>query len=147
MPKKMYAVHLPDSERISLQQFTNHGKPLARQVTRARIFLLADAQWPDEEIAEALQISRATVYRIRKRYSQEGLEPALQEKPRPGAPRKVDSRLEVQLTMLACSEPPEGHSRWTLRLLADKVVELACIATFSHTTVRRIRKKTPSNLG
>jgi transposase len=142
MPKKLYNVHLTNTERMSLQQTINQGKPSARKLTRARILLLADDQWKDVEIAQALKISSGTVQRIRQRYCQQGLETALKEKPRPGAPPKVDSRLDAQLTLLACSEPPAGQKRWTLRLLADKLVELELVGSMSHTTVHRQLKKT-----
>lgn len=142
MPKKQYHVHLKSSERVQLERSVNQGQHSARRLTRARILLLADEQNTDEEIVQALGVSLGTVHRIRKRYWHEGLEAALQEKPRPGAPPKVDRRLDAQLTLLACSEPPAGRGRWTLRLLADKLVELELVESMSHTTVRRLLKKT-----
>jgi putative transposase len=147
MPGKIYQVRLTEAEQEQLHQYVNRGKVQARCLTRARILLLANNQWTDEQIAQALKVGMATVFRIRKRYSQEGLEVALKERPRSGGPPKVDSPLEAHLTLLACSEPPEGHSRWTLRLLADKVVELGWVDSLSHTTVRRWLKKTNLNPG
>jgi transposase len=108
---------------------------------------LADEGRSDEEIIEALKVSRTTVNRIRKRYCQGGLDFALHEKPRSGAPPKIDGRIEAQLTLLACSDPPEGRSRWTLRLLADKLVELESVDSISHMSVHRLLKKTRSNRG
>ena len=123
MPKKLYHVHLTPEERECLQKQVHQGQAAARTLTRARILLLADAGKTDRDIVEALQVSPGTVANIRKRYSQEGLEAALQDKPRRGRPPTLDSVLEAQLIALACSAPPAGRARWTLRLLADKLVE------------------------
>jgi len=143
----MYQVRLTQAEQEQLNQYVNRGKAKARSLTRARILLLANGQWTDEKIAEALKVSMATVFRTRRRYSQEGLEAALKERSRRGGSPKVDSHLEAHLTLLACSEPPEGHSRWTLRLLAGKLVELEWVDSISHTTVRRWLKKTSLSPG
>lgn len=142
MRKKIYDVHLTEKERGQLLAWVNRGKQLARVLTRARILLLADERRTDAEIAEVLNISRGTVFRIRKRYCQAGLEAAVHDRPRSGAPAKVTGRLDAQLTALACSEPPEGRARWTLRLLAEKLVELEFIESLSHMTVSRLLKKT-----
>jgi putative transposase len=147
MPQKRYHVRLTAKERGQLLTTLRRGRQSARTLTRARILLLADDQHSDDEIADSLHVGRVTVYRVRKRYVQAGLAGALCEKPRPGAPPKVSSRLEAQLTALACSQPPEGRGRWTLRLLADKVVELDFVQAISHTTIRRVLKKTHSNHG
>jgi transposase len=108
---------------------------------------LADEGHEDDEITEALKVSKSTVSRIRKRYCEGGLDFALNEKPRIGAPRKIDSRLETQLTLLACSEPPEGRSRWTVRLLADRLVEMEFVDSISHMSVQRLLKKMKLSLG
>ena len=147
MPEKIYHIQLSKEERSQLQRYVRKGKKSARSITRAHVLLLADNQMVDEDIAETLGISLATVYRIRKSYHQEGLAKTLKDKPRSGAPSKVDGRLEAQLTMLACSDPPEGHARWTQRLLADKLVSLDLIDTISHVTIGKLLKKTNSNLG
>jgi transposase len=147
MPQKVYQVRLTTKERHQLLRSLQRGKQSARVLTRARILLLADEQRSDEEIADALHISRATAFRIRKRYAQEGLASAVCEKPRRGAPVKVGHRLEAHLTALACTQPPKGRGRWTLRLLADKLVELELVDTISHTTVYRSLKKTRSSRG
>lgn len=141
MRKKVYQVNLTEPEREQLLQDINQGKKSARSLTRARVLLLAHEQWIDEAITKALKVSMATVARVRKRYCQEGLEAALLDKPRSGAPPKVNSRLEAQLSALACSEPPEGQARWTLRLLADKLVELELVDSISHTAVGNWLKK------
>jgi len=140
-------VRLKEEEREELHQYLRRGRSSARSLTRARILLFADEDRSDEEIIEALKVSRTTVNRIRKRYCQGGLDFALHEKPRSGAPPKIDGRIEAQLTLLACSDPPEGRSRWTLRLLADKLVELESVDSISHMSVHRLLKKTRSNRG
>lgn len=147
MPKKNYHVKLRDEEYIQLRQYVRDGGKPARFVNRARILLLADEQLTDEQIVEALGVSMATVYRIRKNYHEGGVDKALQEKPRNGAPAKIDGRIEATVTMLACSDPPEGYARWTLQLLTDKLVELEVIDSIALNTVRTVLKKTNSNLG
>jgi putative transposase len=145
--KTIFCVRLKEVDREELNRYLRRGKSSARSLTRARILLLADEGRSDEEIVEALKVSRTTVNRIRKRYCESGLEFALHEKNRSGAPPKIDGRVEAQLTLLACSEPPEGRSKWTLRLLADKLVELEAVDSISHMSVHRMLKKTRSNHG
>lgn len=142
MSKKIHEVTLTAQERKQLDEYVKQGKKSARSITRARILLLADRRKSDEQIAEALGTSLPTVYRIRKRYHAEGLKKALKEEARSGAPAKVDARLEAYLIALCCSEPPQGHSRWTLRLLADRLVRLELVDAIDYTTVRNILKKT-----
>jgi len=101
----------------------------------------------DDEIGNTLGVGLATVYRIRKRYREAGLEKALQENPRSGAPSKIDGRVEATLTMLACSDPPAGYGRWTLQLLAEKLVELQVVDSISLPTVSSVLKKMNLNLG
>lgn len=120
--KKIHSVILKEEEREELRRYLRKGKSSARSLTRARILLLADEDRNDEEISDALKVSKSTVSRIRKRYCEDGLDFALHEKARSGAPPKIDGRIEAQLTLLACSEPPEGRSKWTVRLLADRLV-------------------------
>lgn len=122
-------------------------------MNRARVLLKADAgpegpAWSDEQIREALDLSRTTVYNLKKRFAAEGLEGALYDRPHPN-PRAhlLDGRGEAKLLALACSTAPEGSSRWTLRLLADKMVELEYVESISHETVRQTLKKTKSNRG
>src|SRR5919202_6983354 len=122
MPSKRYAITLREAERQQSQNYVKHGKKAARSITRARILLLADAQRSDEEITLLLGVNRVTVYRIRKSHCTHGLDHTLQEQPRSGAPAKIDGRVEATVTMLACADPPEGYGRWTLQLLADKLV-------------------------
>ena len=117
------------------------------KVTRARVLLKCDQgpwgpAWPDHRMAEALEVTERSLQSWRKRAVLEGPAAALSRRLRVPVPRKVDGRLEAQMTRLACSTPPEGRSRWTLRLLADKVVELELVASLSHETVRQTLKKT-----
>jgi transposase len=139
--KTIFNVRLKEQEREELNQYIRHGKSSARSLTRARMLLLADEGQSDAEIIDALKVSRTTIVRIRRRYCDGGLESALNEKPRSGAPPKIDARVEAKLTALACSEPPEGRSRWTLNLLADKLVELGEVDSISGMSVCRALKK------
>jgi transposase len=145
--KKIHSVILKEEEREELRRYLRKGKSSARSLTRARILLLADEDRNDEEISDALKVSKSTVSRIRKRYCEDGLDFALHEKARSGAPPKIDGRIEAQLTLLACSEPPEGRSKWTVRLLADRLVEMEVTESISHMSVQRVLKKMKLSLG
>jgi transposase len=145
--KKLNIVHLNEQEREELRQYLRKGKSSARSLTRARILLLADDRRDDEEIAETLKVSKSTIIRIRTRYCEGGLDSALHEKARSGAPSKIDGRIEAELTLLACSDPPDGRSKWTVRLLADKLVEIEVVDSISHMSVQRLLKKMKLNLG
>lgn len=147
MPKKNQIIQLSDEEYIQLHQYVREGKKSSRAITRARVLLLADEHVPDEEICQQLDVGRVTVYRIRRKYHDGGLAQALQDKQRSGAPAKIDGRVEASLTMLACSAPPEGYGRWTLQLLADKLIELKVINAISLESVRTALKKTNLNRG
>jgi transposase len=152
MPKK-YRVTLTTEEREQLTALVSKGKAAARALTHARILLKTDEAadgpaWPDGAVCEALEVGICTVMRVRERFVEEGLEAAL--RPRPSSfvqPRKLDGHLEAQLITLACSEAPEGHARWTLRLLADRFVQLGHLEELSHETVRQTLKKTKRSLG
>lgn len=146
MPKKKYLVKLDDVERLQLETLLRSGHHRARKLTRARILLKADAGCLDEEIVEALDVGRATVERLRQRYVECGLE-CLHDQPRPGATPKLDDKGEARLIAEACSTPPQGRERWTLELLAERVVALQLTATYSHESVRQVLKKTSSNRG
>lgn len=150
MPKKKYLVKLTPEERETLEQLFTSGQFSVRKLARARILLKADEGWKDEQIVQALDVSRPTVERTRKRFVQEGFEIALNGRPRQRIyEHKLDGKAEAHLTALACGEPPEGYARWTLRLLAERVVQLEQVEvdTVSYETVRRVLKKTRSNLG
>lgn len=146
MPKKKYLVDLSDPERAHLQQLLRGGKHPARRLTRVRILLKAAAGCHDQEIAEALGIGRVTVERTRQRFVQSGLQ-ALNERPRPGKKLKLSAKAEARLVAEACSTAPEGRARWTMQLLADRLVELKLVEALSAETVRRRLKKTGSSRG
>ena len=146
MPKKKYIVDLADTEREELQQLLRTGKHPTRKVTRARILLKAADGCTDEQIAAALGVGRATVERTRESFVERGLE-ALNERPRPGKQPKLDVKAEARLIAEACSDAPQGQTRWTMQLLADRLVELKIVATISDETVRRRLKKTSSSRG
>jgi transposase len=141
MAARKYQVNLCDGERQQLLALTRRGVHQTRMITRARILLLADEKRSNSNIATYLHCSYPTVTNICRRYCTEGLEAAISEKPRPGAPRKLDGRFEAKVTAVACSTPPEGRARWTLQLLADQLVELGFIESISHTQVGRILGK------
>ena len=147
MPAKIYHINLTAEEREHLLSVISKGKSSARTLARARVLLLSDEGQSDEEIVGNLHISIPTVHRIRKRYCLNGLNDALYERPRKGASVKLDGKAEAILTAIACSTPPEGHARWTLRLLADKAVELKLVDSISHVTVGSVLKKTNSSPG
>lgn len=128
-----------------MKTLLRRGTAPARTQTRARILdLLHRGQHPDQ-IAEILQVSGATVFNIKRRYLEEGLDSALSDKPRSGKPPTIDGKIRAQITALACSKAPDGHARWTLRLLADRAVELGFLDSISHTGVKKILKKTVSS--
>ena len=146
---KKYIIRLSGEERKSLNKLITSGKGPARMFTRARILLKADIgeegpSWPDEKIAEALDVTVQTIERIRKQLIEEGLESVLnrREYTQKVSRKKLDGDAEAHLIALACSETPEGYARWSLRLLADKMVELGYIESISHEAVRRVLKKT-----
>jgi transposase len=151
--KKLYTVSLTDAQRSTLRSLISSGEAAARTLTRARILLKADTNhegggWSDPEICQALEVSRPTVERVRQRCAREGLKAALYPQPRLTAPeRRLDGEQEAQVIALACSTPPQGRQRWTLRLLAAGLVQREIVDTISHETVRQTLKKTRSNHG
>jgi transposase len=146
--KKKYAVVLTDAERQQRQQLIAAGTAPARKLTHARVLLKADEGpggpgWVDEAIAAAVETSQPTVARLRKQYAEQGLAAALNRRaPRRVYERKLDGAQEARLVAVACSAPPAGHTRWTLRLVADRLVELEIADEVSYQTVRRVLKKT-----
>jgi hypothetical protein len=149
---KKYVVTLSAEERERLEMLIRSGKHPARELNRARILLKADASdageaWSDSQIAAALDTALSTVAQVRQQLVEEGVESALTPKRSPNSARKriFDGAAEAKLTALACSEPPKGRARWTLRLLEDKVVELNIVARVSDNTIGRTLKKTVSN--
>jgi transposase len=146
--KKKYPVILTETERDDLKGLIASGTAPARKLTHARILLKADQSpegpgWVDDTVAEAVEVSQPTVSRVRKQYFEDGLQAALNRRP-PNREyhRKLDGEQEARLLALACSEPPEGRARWSLRLLADRMIELEVVDEVSYQTVRRTLKKT-----
>jgi hypothetical protein len=151
---KKYIVTLTTEERQDLLDLIASGKGAAKKLAHARILLKADSSpggsaWADGPIAQAVEVSIATVERVRQRFVEQGLEAALVRKPqeRPSRELTLDGRAEAHLIALACSPPPEGRAVWTMKLLADKLVELEVVAAVSDETVRRTLKKTRSSPG
>ena len=147
MPAKLYRVNLTQAEREHLLGITRRGQSSGRKVKRSLILCKADEGLTDQQVAKALMVGPATVGRARQRFVEGGLERALNDLPRPGQRRKLDGRQEAHLVAVACSAAPEGHARWTLRLLADEAVKLELTDSISRETVRQVLKKTNSSRG
>ena len=148
-----YRVTLTQEERKELENLTRRGKTHARRFTHARALLLCDSgeagpAWKVEDVAVALGITSRTIEKLKKRFVEDGLDAALDRKPRDKPAREIifDGTFEAKVIALACSEAPEGRSRWTVRLLADKAVELNFAESVSHMTVQRVLKKTNLSL-
>ena len=146
MAKKKYVVDLSAAEGDELRHLLCRGKHASRRATRARILLKAAEGCTDQQIVAALGVGLATVERTRQRFVEQGLG-ALDERPRPGKVPKLDARGEARLIAEACSAAPAGQERWTLQLLADRVVELKLADSYSYEAVRRVLKKTNSSRG
>ena len=142
MPNKKYIVKLSPEEKNSLQEMISSGKHSGKKILRARVLLKADDSWPDRKIAEALEIHIITLERMRQQFVEEGFENFMTRR-KSGRKylRKLDGKQEAQLTTIACSTAPEGRARWTLRLLADRMVQLDYVESVSHETVRQVLKK------
>lgn len=148
---KQTRVYLSTEDRVRLEQLISAGASPARMLTRARILLLADRSQgemrKDREIIAALMTGICTILRTRKLYCEQGLDAALNERPRSGKPPKITGEIEAKLVMLACSEAPEGHSRWTLKLLAEKMIELEYLDSITPMGICKVLKKMNLNLG
>ena len=142
MRKQKYPVSLSKRQRSELLSIVRKGTHSARVINHARILLMAEKGNLNKDIAQALSITVMPVYAVRRRFQTEALN-ALYDRPRPGKPRKLDGKAEARLTAIACSEPPKGHIRWTVRLLADRLVELDVVDAISHKTVWETFKKRP----
>ena len=153
MPAKKYIVDLTSDERQILEQLTTKGKAPVYKINHARILLKADinsaqGEWTDQSISESLDISRATIERVRQRFVEQGLEAALNRQiQQRHKPRQLNGETEAHLIAMLCGPAPEGQGRWTLRLLAERIVELGYVDSVSHETVRQTLKKTNSNPG
>ena len=147
MPKVIQPINLPESEQSELKTLVNQGNHAARQIKRAQILLHSHAGKKPQEIAKWLDVSQSTVYNTRQRYLAKGLAGALNEKARPGQPPKLDLRQQAEITLLACSKAPAGHARWSIRLLADRVVQAEIVDHLAPETLRQFLKKTNLSLG
>jgi len=150
--EKRWVVELSQEERKQLEQLINKGKVAGYKIKHAHMLLKADEgehgpSWPDTRIAEAYNVSETTVRNLRKRLVEKGFEAALEREKQTNRRIKFDGEIEANLTAIACSQPPEGYSRWSVRLLADRLVELEIVDEISHMTVQRIMKKTNLNRG
>jgi len=150
---KKYIVRLTPEEQHYLEELISSGKAAARKLTHARILLKANGegeqgQWSDQAIHQALDVSLSTIARVREAFVEEGLETAIHPKPSSQSRlRKLDGSAEAHLIALACSQPPQGRTEWTLRLLAEQMVQLEYVESISYETVRQVLKKTNSSLG
>jgi transposase len=144
---KKWIIHLNSEERKKLEAVTKKGKSSARTIRRAQTLLFAAEGKENKEIAALLKCAESSVYCTRRRYCEEGLEMALQEKPRSGRPEKLVGKSKAHLIALACSEPPEGRACWTMQLLTDRCISLELVDSITKDTVRRILKKTKSSPG
>jgi putative transposase len=142
--KRIYEIKLSKKDYRSLEHLTRKGKVKVRVYRRARILLCAHKGLSDAEIVKAVGVSNPTIKRIRKAYVEAGLNAALEEAKRRGRPSIFDGKTRAKITALACSPAPEGYSQWSLRLLADKAVEMKLVDNISHTEVGKILKKTTS---
>lgn len=153
MRTQTYQVKLTPAERAHLRDLIAAGQAPARKLLHARILLKADQRpegpgWVDQRIAEAVEVSQPTIARVRRQYVEKGLEAALNRcPPQREYYRKLTGEQEARLITMACSQPPTGQARWSLRLLADRLVELEVVETVSYQTVRRVLKKTNSSPG
>ena len=146
MGRPAVGLDLSEADRAALQEFVRTGTRSARSLTRARILLLSAERLPIATIASTLDVCQATVQNVRRRYHQGGLAAALYDQPRAGQPRKVTPREEAYITTIACSTPPDGQVRWTIRLVTDRLVKLYGV-DLSPESVRQVLKKVTSNLG
>jgi transposase len=145
MARQAQPVTLSSNDARSLKTLLTRGTASARTLCRARILDLLHRGQAPADIAPLLQVSQQTVFNVKRRYLEGGLQAALYDQPRSGRPVEIDGSQRAKITALACSTPPPGRARWTLRLLADKGVELGYCRSLSHTTARKILKKTNSN--
>jgi transposase len=147
MPKTLDPLQLQPDEVGYLNAFINTGKRSARAIKRAHVLLHLHEGRSTRQAGELAGVSQGTVYNLYARYRSEGVEAALSEKPRSGQPPRLNLRQQAEVTTLACSTPPSGHGRWTIRLLADKAVEVGIVEHIAPETVRQFLKKTNSSLG
>ena len=143
----MGKIKLTEKEVAYLMDFVNHGRKSARELTRARILLLIHDGKTEMEIKDTLHIVRATVSNTKRRFREEGLQNALVEKPRSGQPRKYSNKEEAEIIAMACTDPPKGRKRWTLRLLTERMKRRKNFKTIHKETIRQVLKKAKHDLG
>ena len=147
MPIEKYRVQLSEKQRKKLKSICRFGETKARTLNRARILLLANENRPkggltDAQIGGLLDVSQSVINRVRKRFVHSGVEAAISEKPRKGRPKKFTGTDRAKVTAIACSDPPQGRNKWSLRLIADRLVSLSLVEEISYQTVKRVLKKT-----
>jgi transposase len=147
MPQRVQPLTLSENEQSELKAIVNQGTHSARTIKRAQILLHSHVGKKPQEVAEWLDVYLSTIYNTRQRYLDEGLAAAINEKARPGQPPKLDFRQQAAVTVLACSQAPAGHARWTVRLLADRVVKAEIVDSIAPETIRQFLKKTNLSLG
>ena len=147
MVREKFPVRLTPEERDQLEHLVRAGRSPARVAARARILLKTDEGWSAPKVAQALDVAESSVFRIKRRFAEDGLDGVLRDRSQAHRYRKLDERAGAHLIALACTPAPEGHDHWTLRALAGKAVELGLVESLSHETVRLRLKKTPSNHG
>ena len=140
--KKPVRIRLKSNERKQLKKLVTKGSAKAREIRRANILLMSDRGKTSKEISESLEVNTRTIQNIKEKYLQDGIDNALYDKPRPGAPNRFDGKARAKITSLACTKAPKGYSKWSLRLLAENAVELGIVDKISHKHVSRILKKT-----
>ena len=145
--EQKFPVRLTPEERDRLEHLVRASRSPARVAARARILLKTDEGWSALKVAQALDVAESSVFRIKRRFAEDGLDGVLRDRPQAHRYRKLDDRAGAHLIALACTPAPEGHDHWTLRALAGKAVELGLVESLSHETVRLRLKKTPSNHG
>jgi putative transposase len=142
---EMVKIKLKKKDKVQLEELLKKGVAKTRQLTRARVLILSDDGKSPTQISNFIGANITTIRNIKERYLQGGLNRALEDAPRSGKPTRFSGKHLAQITALACTEPPEGHAKWSLRLLADNAVELAYVESISHTEVANILKKTKLN--
>ena len=150
MPRKRITIKLTEQDEHILEKYVSHGQKNAREINRARILLMANAGKKVKEIKQALGVSHTTICNVRQNYNRgehDHILDFIKDKPRSGRPLEFDSRVEAKVSMIACSQPPAGAARWTLHMIADKLVKLEEVESISHESVRQLLKKTTSSPG
>ena len=150
MPRKRITIKLSERDEKILKAYVSQGQKNAREINRARILLMANTDKKVKDIEQVLGVSQTTICTVRKNYNlgqHDHILDFIKDKARTGRPLKLDSQVEAKVSMIACSQPPVGAARWTLHMIADKLVKLEAVESISHESVRQLLKKTTSNPG